>query len=219
MTLRLPFLFISATLIATGAQAFEDIPHQQNNAYVWDSYGNIVRDRDGNCVRTIHWKEDTVPCGGEPKAVVNAEAPMPKKAEPVAESAKAVEEPVVEEVAAAVAVVEVAKPADFSGFFKTDSFELTDEAKSKLDGYAEYLQANPDTTLQIRGFTDSHGSAAYNQKLSQKRADSVKNYLESKDVDAKRMESIGEGEKYPVADNATSAGRAKNRRVELTVTE
>lgn len=215
MTLRLPFLFISATLIATGAQAFEDIPHQQNKAYVWDSYGNIVRDRDGNCVRTIHWKEDTAPCGGKSKATVEAEAPVPKKSEP----AKAVEEPVVEEVVAAVAVVEVAKPADFSGFFKTDSFELTDEAKSKLDDYAEYLQANPDTTLQIRGFTDSHGSAAYNQKLSQKRADSVKNYLESKDVDAKRMEAIGEGEKYPVADNATAAGRAENRRVELTVTE
>ncbi len=212
MTLRLPFLFISATLIATGAQAFEDIPHQKNEAYVWDSYGNVVRDRDGNCVRTIHWKEDTVPCGGQPKATVEAAAPVPKKAEPVA---KAAEEPVVEEVA----VVEVAKPSDFSGFFKTDSFELTDKAKSKLDDYAEYLQANPDSGLQIRGFTDSKGSAAYNQKLSQKRADAVKNYLESKDVDAKRMEAIGEGEKYPVADNATADGRAKNRRVELTVTE
>ena len=67
------------------------------------------------------------------------------------------------------------------------------------------------------GHTDSVGSDAYNQKLSVKRADSVKAYLVSKGIEKNRVYTEGKGEKQPVADNKTAAGRSKNRRVEIEV--
>ena len=67
------------------------------------------------------------------------------------------------------------------------------------------------------GHTDSVGSDAYNQKLSIRRAEAVKGYLVSKGVEANRVYTEGKGEKQPVADNKTAAGRAKNRRVEIEV--
>jgi len=67
------------------------------------------------------------------------------------------------------------------------------------------------------GHTDSVGSEAYNQKLSVRRAEAVKAYIVSKGVEASRVYTEGKGEAQPVADNKTSAGRAKNRRVEIEV--
>ncbi|HBQ44123.1 MAG TPA: hypothetical protein DD716_00505, partial [Thiomicrospira sp.] len=87
--------------------------------------------------------------------------------------------------------------------------------KAKLDTYVEYLNANPDAKIEVSGHTDSRGSASFNQNLSEQRADAVKNYLESKDIDSSRILTTGFGESNPVGDNMTAAGRAENRRVEL----
>ncbi|MEQ6917562.1 OmpA family protein [Halomonas aquatica] len=99
--------------------------------------------------------------------------------------------------------------------FEFDSATLTMGAENILDGVAEKLLANKNVRVRIEGHTDSMGSDAYNQQLSQERADSVATYLAGEGVSADRMRTIGYGESQPVASNETDAGRAQNRRVEL----
>ncbi|MDB5970652.1 MAG: hypothetical protein JWQ90_3102 [Hydrocarboniphaga sp.] len=103
--------------------------------------------------------------------------------------------------------------------FEFDKSRLTPNAKVILDGVGTALDSRPDIKVEIGGHTDSKGSDEYNLKLSDRRAASVKTYLESKGVAASRMTSHGYGEAIPVADNATDEGRELNRRVELKVTE
>ncbi|PRY71335.1 OmpA family protein [Halomonas ventosae] len=99
--------------------------------------------------------------------------------------------------------------------FEFDSATLTMGAEQILDGVAEKLRANRNVRVRIEGHTDSVGSDAYNQQLSQERADSVADYLSSQGVARDRMQTTGYGEAQPVATNDTDAGRAENRRVEL----
>lgn len=101
------------------------------------------------------------------------------------------------------------------GAFEHDSTELTPEAKSSLDQVATYLKENPETRIDVIGYTDSTGSAEYNQKLSEKRAQSASNYLESQGIEESRVTTIGKGEEDPIADNSTEEGRENNRRVEV----
>ncbi len=102
--------------------------------------------------------------------------------------------------------------------FQTDKARLTPNAKSILDTVADELTAHPDIKVELSGHTDSRGSDSHNQKLSDARAKSVVEYLESKSIDASRMTAVGYGESKPIADNDTDAGRELNRRVELKVT-
>lgn len=102
--------------------------------------------------------------------------------------------------------------------FEYDQARLTTNAKTILDNVGEELVANPAIEVELSGHTDSRGSDAYNQRLSQQRAKSVLEYLESKGVEASRMGAVGVGEAKPVADNETEEGRELNRRVELRVT-
>lgn len=103
--------------------------------------------------------------------------------------------------------------------FDFDRSTLTADAKTILDGVADDLNAYPDLKIALGGHTDSKGSDSYNQGLSERRAHAVRKYLEQKGIAASRMTSAGYGESQPIADNATDAGRALNRRTELTVTE
>ena len=102
--------------------------------------------------------------------------------------------------------------------FDFDKANIRDEYKPRLDGDVKVLQDNPGMTIMIEGHTDSVGSDAYNKVLSERRANAVKAYMVEGGVDAGRMETAGKGESTPVADNGTREGRAKNRRVEITVT-
>jgi len=99
--------------------------------------------------------------------------------------------------------------------FEFNSADLTAGAKEVLMKVVRTLKEYPDMTLLIKGHTDSKGSDAYNLKLSQRRAASVRQFLIENGIDSSRLEAIGYGETQPIASNDTSEGRAKNRRIEF----
>jgi OOP family OmpA-OmpF porin len=133
-----------------------------------------------------------------PPPPVKPAPPKPKPKPPV--------KPVAEKVTLAADVL-----------FDFDKSALKPEGKSKLDDLAIKVRGiNLEVVIAI-GHTDSIGSDAYNQKLSVRRAESVKAYLVSKGVEPNRIYTEGKGEKQPVASNKTRDGRAKNRRVEIEV--
>jgi len=101
--------------------------------------------------------------------------------------------------------------------FKFDSAVIDTRYTEALDNSVKVLNENPDMKVLIEGHTDNIGKKAYNQKLSVRRAESVKKYLVSKGIDAKRLSVKGFGMTKPIADNKTKEGRAENRRVEFTV--
>ena len=105
-------------------------------------------------------------------------------------------------------------------YFATNKAAILDQSFEILDEVARVLKENPQITLvRIEGHTDSRGKDSYNQKLSQKRAESVRKYLIGRGIDRDRLEAVGYGEAQPIADNETQEGRAKNRRVEFTIVE
>jgi outer membrane protein OmpA-like peptidoglycan-associated protein len=99
--------------------------------------------------------------------------------------------------------------------FENDKAEIRPNAGTVLDQTAAALQKCPEVKVRLNAYTDSNGSDAYNQKLSDRRANAVREYLESQGVAAGRIEAHGLGESNPIADNATAEGRAENRRVEI----
>ncbi len=101
--------------------------------------------------------------------------------------------------------------------FGFDSSELTSDARSSLNDVASILSEYRDTRVNIAGHTDSTGDADYNQRLSERRADSVGNYLAQSGVSRDRLQMSGYGETQPVASNDSEEGRAQNRRVEITL--
>ena len=190
-------------------------PH---SAYVQDARGVIVRNPFGLCWRTGYWTPaDAVPgCDlpicVEPEKLENGKcvAPPPPPA-PVAEPAPApapapVPVPTTEKVSYAA-----------DAFFDFDKAVLKPAGKASLDELTTKLEGMNLEVIIAVGHTDSIGTDAYNEKLAIRRAEAVKTYLRGKGIDANRVYTEGKGEKQPVADNKTSAGRAKNRRVEIEV--
>jgi outer membrane protein OmpA-like peptidoglycan-associated protein len=104
-------------------------------------------------------------------------------------------------------------PSDVS--FGVNSATIRPELRSVLDPFAASLQNDPNARIEIIGHTDSTGSDAVNNPLSEERARSVRDYLSSHGVAASRIQTAGRGEREPLADNSTEAGRARNRRVEI----
>ena len=101
--------------------------------------------------------------------------------------------------------------------FATDSADLNGQFFAVLNSVGKVLTEFDKTIIEVAGHTDSTGTDAYNQGLSERRAGSVASYLRSQSINPERMITIGLGESMPVADNGTEAGRAQNRRVELTM--
>ena len=99
--------------------------------------------------------------------------------------------------------------------FEFDSARLTPNAKTVLRGVAERLLAHSDSEVEIAGHTDSKGSDEYNQALSERRAESVRDFLIDLGVDPGRLQARGYGDTRPVDSNATDEGRERNRRIEM----
>ena len=198
---KVAILFATAALAtAAGAQVKaadggKVIDNWQNGTgeLVWKNGTNEL------CWRDANWTPATAAegCDGAlVKAVEAAPAPAPAPA-PAAVASK------------------VTFAAD--AFFDFDKSVLKPEGKAKLDDLASKVQGINLEVIVAVGHTDSVGSDAYNQKLSERRAQAVKAYLESKGIDKSRVYTEGKGEKQPVADNKTKEGRAQNRRVEIEV--
>jgi OmpA-OmpF porin, OOP family len=169
--------------------------------------GPVWRNAYGQCWKAAYWTPAmAIPeCDPDlaPRPVVTPPPPpiVTPKPKPPAKP-----KPVAEKVTLAADVL-----------FDFDKSVLKAEGKRKLDDLAAKVRGiNLEVVIAI-GHTDSIGSDAYNQKLSVRRAESVKSYLVSKGVEPNRIYTEGKGEKQPVASNKTKDGRQKNRRVEIEV--
>lgn len=193
-------------------------PH---SAYVQDARGVIARDPFGLCWRTGYWTPaDAVPGCDLPLCVAPATLENGKCVEPPAPPPVAAPAPAPAAPAPVVAApVPTSEKVSFAAdaLFDFDKAVLKKEGKAKLDDLTGKLQGVNLEVIIAVGHTDSVGTDAYNQKLSIRRAEAVKAYLLSKGIEANRVYTEGKGEKQPVADNKTAAGRAKNRRVEVEV--
>ena len=180
-----------AALVATAALATAAMAQNVDN---WRSAsGDVWKNSTGLCWRDANWTPATAAPGCD-----GAVAAAPKAAAaPVAAASK------------------VTYAAD--AFFDFDKSVLKPAGKAKLDDLVSKVKGINLEVIIAVGHTDSIGTDAYNQKLSVRRAESVKAYLISKGIEKNRIYTEGKGEKQPVADNKTKEGRAKNRRVEIEV--
>ncbi|MFZ0501746.1 MAG: OmpA family protein [Steroidobacteraceae bacterium] len=103
--------------------------------------------------------------------------------------------------------------------FDTASATLKPGASLQLNRLADFMRDSPQTRIIIEGYTDNRGSAAYNQQLSEERAQAVASALTTQDITSDRVQAIGRGKEFPVATNGTSAGRQQNRRVDIILSD
>jgi len=102
-------------------------------------------------------------------------------------------------------------------YFDFDKWTIQTASYPELNNLVAVLKRFPDMRIQIRGHTDNYGEDDYNQRLSERRSASVRNYLVENGISSRRIESAGYGEKLPVQSNETDAGRQANRRIEVKV--
>ena len=103
--------------------------------------------------------------------------------------------------------------------FDVDKSELKASGMRDVQKLASFLNENPERQLVVEGYTDSTGADAYNQQLSQRRAESVQRALTRAGVDSRQIQVTGYGEQYPVASNDSASSRSQNRRVEVTISD
>ena len=190
--------------------------HAETDGYWQANGGATIKNGAGTCVRSSTWTpaSATAECDTDlmPKmaAAVPADPAPPARAEPVAVAAVTpIPMPVTEKVA-----------MNADALFDFDKSEIKPDGKAALDEVVRRLNlAGAELGLIVTtGHTDSTGSSEYNMDLSNLRAEAVKTYLISKGIDANNIKTAALGESQPIADNATAAGRAENRHVNIEVT-
>ncbi len=200
----------------------------QTDSHWVNSAGELVRNSSDECVRTINHQQsgDAVACHG---AQVKRQIPAAPVEDLAAKKRAMEEEARRRAAAAAAAAAKIAQQKKIlqslkhiklaaGASFTTGSAVLSAAGRTELDNLATKLQQIKKLdSVTVSGYTDSSGSEAFNQRLSQKRADAVKAYLQSRGIDGSKIQSIGYGETNPIASNQTAAGRTKNRRVEIKV--
>lgn len=202
---KVAMLFASAALVtAAGAQTIDNWKNGTGEI-VWKNGTNEL------CWRDAFWTPATAAPGCD-GAIVPVAAPAPAPAPVAAAPAPA---PAPKPAPAPVAATKVTYAAD--AFFDFDKSVIKPAGKAKLDDLVGKIKGINLEVIIAVGHTDSVGTDAYNQKLSVRRSEAVKAYLVSKGIEKNRVYTEGKGEKQPVADNKTSEGRAKNRRVEIEV--
>lgn len=190
--------FLNLAVIAglgLSAPAFAHESGQANAAVVGDGTGHCISDGSGVNVRTSAWNEEdaATACGVEVAAAEPAPEPVPAPT------------PVMETLTLSAAAL-----------FAFDSAKVVDN-QSQLNEFADRVKGLTTVeSVNVVGHTDSVGTDAYNQALSERRAEAVKTYLVEHGVDGNIISTTGMGESQSVADNSTDAGRAENRRVEVT---
>ena len=217
---KVAVLFASAALAAPFV-AFA----QSNGADNWRAADGTVWKNGTNelCWRDANWTPATAnqACDGALKPPAPAPAPAMAPASPPpappAPAPVAPPAPVVAPVVVPAAPVSEKVTYAADAFFDFDKSVLKPEAKAKLDDLVAKTSAVALEVIIAVGHTDSVGTDGYNQKLSVQRSEAVKAYLVGKGIEKNRVYTEGKGEKQPVADNKTSEGRAKNRRVEIEV--
>jgi OOP family OmpA-OmpF porin len=172
-----------------------------------DSQGAPVKDAQGACVVT----------SGIDHPDCNPPKPAPAKPAPAATPAKPAEpgKPTPPPAKPAPASVKQAVVIQADALFDFDKSVLRPDGRKSIDDALAKLRGVDVEMVIATGHTDSVGSDAYNQKLSERRAGAVKDYLVSKGIPAAKITTIGKGESQPVATNKTAEGRQKNRRVDI----
>lgn len=197
--------FASVSVLAVTAATAGVTPN------VLDSSGKPVRDGSGACVQNLNSVEhpDCVAKKPEPvKPVVPAPQPV---APPPPVAAPAPVRPAAPPPPPAKQIITLQSES----LFDTNKSVLKPGGKKSIDDAIAKMYTLDVASIVAIGHTDSVGSVAYNQKLSERRARAVEAYMVTKGIPASKVTIIGKGESQPVASNKTAAGRAKNRRVDL----
>jgi OOP family OmpA-OmpF porin len=213
------FMLTLLALSISTACAAEPISASGSPVYVTDSNGFVVRSSLGECWHSSSWtpaQATVVGCDGVlAKAVpVPAPAPSPQPAPAAPQPPEAAGPAVIAPpVAAAVQPRSEKVTLDTDAYFDFDKATLKPEGQRKLQELAQRLSSMNLEVVVATGHTDWTGSDAYNQKLSERRAVAVKDFLVQQGVARDRFFTEGKGKKQPIASNHTREGRAKNRRV------
>ena len=212
-TTNIAALFMSSALMLTSCESIQNANNTQKGAAIGTASGAVIGGVLGNNIG----KGKNAALGAVLGGIVGGVAggvignKMDKQAKDIKEALPGAQ---VERVGEGIKITLSENMVNFA----FNSAELTSSAKTNLDKLATVLINNPDTNINIYGHTDNKGTAQVNQKISENRANSVKNYLISKGIASSRMITMGRGFSEPIASNDTDAGRAKNRRVEFAIT-